>query len=202
MELKSAIESRRSIRRFKPDPVPEVYIKALLEAARLAPSGGNIQPWRFVILKSPEARARLSEFTLSFVAAAPVVIACCTDMDAGRLKAQAASYKELRSAGAFAGVNMTMPQSISEQSRPRSEEQTQGYLHHNTAIAVEHIILRAADLGLGSCWVMMFNRKELAQWLQLPENIHPFCLVPIGYPDQHPPARPRRDLSELIIKEI
>ena len=54
MELKEVIETRRSIRKFKTDPVPEAYIDELLEAARLAPSGGNIQPWRFVVIKSPE----------------------------------------------------------------------------------------------------------------------------------------------------
>lgn len=200
MELKAVIESRRSIRKFKTDPVPEAYIHELLEAARLAPSGGNIQPWRFVVIKSPEARAQLSDLTLEFVARAPVVIACCTDMSA--LKAQAARYKELRDSGAFEGVTMSLSRALPKTSREMGEEQTRGYLHQNTAIAVEHMVLRAVDLGLGCCWVMMFDRAELAARLELPENIRPFCLVPIGYPDQKPQPRPRRDLAELIIKEI
>jgi len=200
MELKEVIETRRSIRKFKTDPIPDAYIQEVLEAARLAPSGGNIQPWRFVVIKSPEARAQLSDLTLDFVVRAPVVIACCTDMSA--LKAQVDRYKELRESGAFEGVSMNLSRALPKSSQEMGEEQLRGYLHQNTAIAVEHIILRAVELGLGSCWVMMFDRAELAARLELPENIRPFCLVPIGYPDQQPQPRPRKDLAEIIIKEI
>lgn len=63
MKLIEAIKARRSIRKFKPDPVSDQQIKELLEAARLAPSGVNLQPWRFVVVKSTEARKRLNEAT-------------------------------------------------------------------------------------------------------------------------------------------
>jgi nitroreductase len=200
MELKSIIESRRSIRKFLPDPIPDEYVNEILDAARQAPSGGNIQPWRFVIIKSPEAREKLKDFTLGFVASAPVIIVCCSDLNANRSYRE--RYKELRQAGAFEGVVFDAPQSSSEKVPSMNEDQIKGYLNLNTAIAVEHMILRATDLGLGSCWVMMFNRQQLASWLQLDNNLYPVCLLPIGFADQKPHSRPRKNLEEIIVKEV
>ncbi len=200
MELKSVIESRRSIRKFLPDPIPDEYINEILDAARLAPSGGNIQPWRFVVIKNPEAREKLHDFTMGFVANAPLTIVCCSDLDASRSYRE--RYKELRKAGAFEGVILDMPKSSIQKTDVMNMDQIKGSLNLNTAIAVEHMVLRATDLGLGSCWVMMFNRKELASWLQLDNNLYPFCLLPIGFADQKPLPRPRKNLDEIIVKVI
>lgn len=199
MELKVVIESRRSIRKFQPDPVPDEYIQELLEAARLAPSGNNIQPWKFVVIKSPESREKLKEYTLGHVAAAPVIIVCCSDLKT--YADQRERYEELKAAGALEGLDA--PRKTSSYKAPElNRQQLLAYLNLNTAIAVEHIILRATDLGLGSSWVMMFKRKSLASWLELEENIYPLCLVPIGYPTQDPPPRPRKTLEEIIHKVI
>jgi len=76
LTTKEAIEQRRSIRKFKPDPVPEEHITALLDAARMAPSGCNAQPWRFKVVKDKETKLRLAQaaYNQSFVAEAPVVL--------------------------------------------------------------------------------------------------------------------------------
>ena len=80
MELLEVIQNRRSIRKFKPDEVPEEYIHQLIEAGRLAPSGTNLQPARYIVIKSEEARTKLKDCTpLPFVSAAPAIIACCVD---------------------------------------------------------------------------------------------------------------------------
>lgn len=200
MELKEVIESRRSIRRFRPDPIPDAYIEQILEAARLAPSGGNVQPWRFVLIQSPEARERLKELTLAFVANAPLTIVCCTDLEANR--AYRERYKELLQARAFEGVAMKMPETSESGSTTMNPDQLKGYLNLNTALAVEHMILRATDLGLGSCWVMMFDRRKLRDWLQLEPNLVPVCLLPLGFADQHPNPRPRKSLNEIILRTI
>jgi len=200
MEFKSVVETRRSIRQFRPDPVPDDYLTQILDAARLAPSGGNVQPWRFVLIKSLEAREKLKEFTLGFVASAPLTIVCCSDLNANRSYRE--RYKELRQAGAFEGVALDVPKSSSQPASTMNEDQIKGYLNLNTAIAVEHMILRATDLGLGSCWVMMFNRKELASWLQLDSNLYPVCLLPLGFTDQKPLPRPRKTIAEIMVKEI
>ena len=101
MELLQAIESRRSIRKFKSEPIPENYINELLEAGRIAPSGSNLQPTRYVVIKSEEARAKLKECTpLPFVSQAPAVIAVCTD--AGVVATTETRSRELMEANAFA----------------------------------------------------------------------------------------------------
>ncbi|MEN6462571.1 MAG: nitroreductase family protein [Syntrophomonas sp.] len=199
MELKTTIEQRRSIRKFRPEPVPEHWVVEVLEAARLAPSGGNIQPWKYVVIESPEARQKLSQFTLGFVAAAPVVIVCCTDLNA--YAEQSKRYKELKESGAFKELAPSS-KTASYKAREMDRQQLLSYLNLNTTIAVEHLILRATDLGLGSCWVMMFKRKELAAWLELEEYIYPLCLVPLGFSAESPPQRPRKTLEEIVYKVV
>jgi nitroreductase len=82
LNTKDAIEQRRSIRRFKPDPIPDEQIMALLDAARLAPSGSNAQPWRFKIVKDQGTKEKLAQagYNQAFIADAPVVIICCADI--------------------------------------------------------------------------------------------------------------------------
>lgn len=76
MDVFEAIRARRSIRRFQPDPVSRAQIERLMEAARWAPSAGNLQPWVFVVVTSPEVRAELAAaaYGQEFVAAAPLVV--------------------------------------------------------------------------------------------------------------------------------
>ena len=103
MELLEAIQSRRSIRKFKPDAIPAGYISELIEAGRLAPSGTNLQPTRYVVIKSAVAREKLKECTpLPFIADAPIVIACCIDTTS--VISTGDRIKELREAQAFAGT--------------------------------------------------------------------------------------------------
>lgn len=203
MELKEVLERRRSIRKFKPDPIPEEYIMELLEAARLAPSGTNIQPWRFVVVESKEMRQRLSECTIgmSFIAQAPVTIVCCADLKS--LEKRPQRIAELQKAGVFSGTDLEkinledyLKQSTMDLNAARA------YLSLNVAIAIEHIILRATDLGLGSCWVMMFKQKEVKKLLDLGEDIIVVALVPVGFPGQDPPPRPRLKMEDILLKRV
>ncbi len=203
MELRQAIEQRRSVRRFKADPVPDEYIWALLEAARLAPSGSNIQPWRFVVVKSREMRQKLSEctFGLKFVAQAPVTIVCCADMTAVETRPQ--RMAELWEAGAFAGTDLeNLNPADFAQHRTMDEKTARAYVSLNTAIAVEHMVLRAVDLGLGSCWVMMFRPQEVKELLGLSDNLIVVALLSVGFPDQSPPPRPRLKREDILLKWV
>lgn len=202
MELLDAIQARRSIRKFKPDPVPDNLVQELLEAARLAPSGVNVQPWRFVVVKSEEGKAKLSAGTpLPFVPGAPVVIACCIDSQA--LDNIGQRMKELQEAGAMASPPQGAANSNSNlQSRLKDEVQANAYLRLNAAIAIEHINLRAVDLGLGTCWVMMFDQDKIKAALALEDRYHVVALIPVGFPDQAPAPRPRLGLDELVLKEL
>ncbi|OEU71272.1 MAG: hypothetical protein BA863_11035 [Desulfovibrio sp. S3730MH75] len=83
MELLNVITNRRSIRRFKQDAVPDEMIRELLDAARLAPSGGNCQPWRFVLIKSPTCKELLAKVVPQpFATQALLIIAVCVDKNA------------------------------------------------------------------------------------------------------------------------
>jgi nitroreductase len=205
MELLKAIQSRRSIRKFKSNEVSDHTIKDLLDAARLAPSGSNLQATRFVVIKSPVERMKLKECTpLPFVAHAPVIIACCIDKEA--MGNTSVRYRELMEAQAFVGTPLADDPALMEASAKRRSSMDQAtikaYLSLNAAIAIEHIVLRATDLGLGSCWIMMFDSAKTKSMLQLDDRYDVIALLPIGYPDQSPAPRPRLTLEELILKEV
>jgi len=205
MELLKAMQSRRSIRKFKSNEVPDPVIKDLLEAARLAPSGSNLQATRFVVIKSPAERMKLKECTpLPFVVHAPVVIACCIDGEA--MGNTMVRYKELMEAQAFVGTPLADDNTLMEAAAKRRSSMDQAtikaYLTLNAAIAIEHIVLRAVDLGLGSCWIMMFDSAKTKSMLELDDRYDVVALLPVGYPDQSPAARPRLPLEELVIKEV
>lgn len=200
MDVKTAIEKRRSIRKFKPDPLPEEAISQLLEAARLAPSGTNIQPWRFLAVTSAQMREKLSACTLDFVCTAPLVMVCCTDLTASDTRAKRVA--ELKEAGAFAGTELDKISLADYQQRShRDAAANLAYLNLNVAIAIQNMILRATEIGLGTCWVFMFNRKKVQELFNLPEHIYVTALIPMGYPDQDPPCRPRLPLDEIFLGE-
>lgn len=164
----TVIKERRSIRRFKPDPVPETIVYNLLETACLAPSAGNVQPWFFYCIYREDLKAALAQAALGqkFVAEAPVVIVVCADLERA-----AASYGE----------------------RGRTL-----YCLQDTATAVTHLILAATSQGLGTCWVGAFNEEEVRRILSLPSNLRPVALIPVGYPAQSPSPRSRRPVKEVV----
>jgi nitroreductase len=204
MELLNVIQSRRSIRKFKSNEVPDAVIRELLDAARLAPSGSNLQATRFVVIKSPAERMKLKECTpLPFVAHAPVIIACCIDREA--MGNTLVRYRELMEAQAFVGTPLDDPTLMEAAAKRRSsmdQATIKAYLTLNAAIAIEHIVLRAVDLGLGSCWIMMFDSAKTKSMLELDDRYDVVALLPVGYPDQSPAARPRLPLEDLILKEV
>jgi len=204
MELSEIIKSRRSIRKFKTDEIPGEKLEQMLEAARLAPSGVNSQPWRFVLVKSQEMREELKEATIMpFVHQAPVVVVCCVDLEAAGKDQVSKRARELLEAGAFTGTPLEdFDPDAYAKSTSMEEEAARHYLRLNAAIAVEHMVLQAADLGLGTCWVMLFSKKKVKHILQLEERYDVLALLPVGYPAQDPPLRPRLDLQDILLKEL
>lgn len=206
MELLEAIKSRRSIRKFKPEPIAGNLITELLESGRMAPSGSNLQPTRYVVIKSEEARAKLKECTpCAFVWQAPVVIAACIDTQVAATTE--VRIRELMEANAFADTTLNSAndddaEAYKKRRRAMDESTFKAYLTANAAIAIDHITLRAIDLGLGSCWVMMFDKEKAKSILNLDERYEVVALLPIGYPDQDPAQRPRISMNEVLLKEI
>ena len=200
MELSDVIASRRSIRKFKQEDISTDIIRLLLDAARLAPSGSNLQPARFIVAQSPAAKEALGRCTpYKFIVKASVIFVCCADLTA--ITTRDRRVGELQKEGAFEGVDMDMndPSAVSP---IMDAEAVRAYLSMNVAIAIEHIVLKAVDLGLGSCWLGRFDRDKVKKFLALDESIYPVVLLPVGHPDQSPKARPRFTVDKLVLKTI
>ncbi len=201
MELGDVIQVRRSIRRFKPDPVSNDAITELLEAARLAPSVSNLQSSRYVVIKSAQVKEQLEEYTLPFVTTAPVIIACCTDSNVWSTAQE--RWTELRESGAFNENLLDVEKIIEYKKRgPFDKETAKAHLWLNAAIAIEHMALRAVDLGLGSCWITILDREKIKNILELDNRYDVVALLPIGYPNQSPTPRPRLPFNQIVLKEL
>lgn len=201
LTTKKAIEQRRSIRKYKPDPVPDNIIAKLLDAARLAPSGCNAQPWRFKVIKHVDDRKLLAQtaYGQSFIVEAPVVFVCCADIK-GYLEGSVSGIQDI---GKIRAINKHIVQIIltrTEKLKMLKTEELAPRVAFNVAIAVEHIILRALDFGLGTCWVRLFDENKVREIFGWDENIHVVSLLPVGYPDESPRPRKRRTLENIIIQ--
>jgi len=204
MDLIQAIQDRRSIRRIKDQAVPDVMITQLLDAARLAPSGNNYQPWRFVVVKDKLCKEQLkSAVTQPFAVQAPVLIIACVDCEALNIDYQKERLQELFNARAFfAPPNAKFDTAEYAKNPGNGPDVDEAYLFINVAIAVDHLVLRAVDLGLGTCWVLGFDRKKVKEILMLDDRYEPFVLLPVGFPSQNPKPRPRLEIKDILIKEI
>jgi len=201
-----AIKNRRSIRKYKSDPVPDEVILELLECARLAPSAHNSQPWRFVVLKDDGVKKELRRYAygLQFVESAPCIIICCVDLGVHSAKTTRRRMKELLIAGVLDDVGEVTYDplaNVADGERMQSWRLVES-CRFNSAIATEHIVLAALSFGLGTCWIHMFEPEKVQALLELPDNIAVVSLLTLGYPDQDPPPRPRLPLESLILTPI
>jgi nitroreductase len=194
-----AISKRRSIRKFKSDPVAPALITRCLEAARLAPSGTNCQPWKFLVVRDAGKRQQVMDaaFGQPMFGQAPVVIVLLGDTKAYRKRFR--TGQELVEVGAVLREDAEKAQAAYKEMKPGREDAVA--ITMNCMIAGQSLILEATDLGLGSCWVMLFNKEKIAELLELPKNLFPIALIPLGYPDQNPPPRPRYPLGEVAFDE-
>jgi len=200
LTTKEAIEKRRSIRKFKPDPVPDEVIEALLDAARLAPSGCNAQPWRFKIVKDIAIKLELAEAAhrQPFIAKAPVVLICCADIR-GYIEGTISSIQDLGRTGSVEDRVVTLILERTEKMKALKTEELAPRVAFNLAIAVEHIVLRALDFGLGTCWVRLIDEQRVRDIFGWDKNIHVVALLPIGFPGESPPPRRRLNMNDIII---
>ncbi|MFO7952795.1 MAG: nitroreductase family protein [Bacillota bacterium] len=194
------IAARRSIRKFDSKAVNREQIDLIIEAARLAPSATNRQPWRIVLLDTPEKKEKLAgKVVQPFVLEASVVFVCCVDRKSFTRGMVEKRMQELVSSNVVseeaAGYikNRKLPEQVDEVVTPAS-----AYL--DLGIAVEHMALQVAALGLGSCWVRLFNASEVHDALGLPSDLEVLTLLPVGYPAQSPPPRPRLSKKEILIE--
>jgi len=175
LEVLEAIRTRRSVRKYAPDPVPDELLRQVLEAARWAPSWANTQCWEVVVVRDPERKKALSELLVpernpakNAVATAPVVLAVC-----GR-KGVSGFYK----------------------GQPVTEKGD--WLMFDVALAVQNICLAAHALGLGTVIVGALDHAKASELLGLPEDMELVVLIPLGKPAHEPKAPPRKELSEFV----
>ena len=183
MTTKEAIEKRRSIRNYKSNPIPETILKEILESARLAPSGRNCQPWCFKIVTDKVIIEKLSiaANNQTFIAKATTVIVCCANIKHFK-EYMTENYKERM-----------------EYFKTQTREQISYRLAIQVAIAIEHMVLRAMDFELGTCWIRSIKEKEVRDIFGWDENIFIVALLLVGYPNENPKPKPRLSLDEILI---
>jgi len=173
---------------------------SLLEAARLAPSGSNAQPWRFKVVKDGETKLKLSQaaYNQLFIADAPVVLVCCADMK-GYLDGTVSGIQDLGKIGAVEDRIKDIILKRVSNMNTEAVQQLGDRITLNVAIAVEHIVLRALDFSLGSCWIRLVDEQMVKDIFNWDNNIRVVALLPIGYPAESPPPRKRLKLEGIII---
>jgi len=203
MDVLEAIKTRVSIRDYKPDPIPENLITEILEAGRRAPSGMNMQPWRFIVIRNPELRAKIGE--LSVAAAVAVFKPRTTELEKrfGDIpeEKRAEVVRGMITGARFKFVGEA-PVLIAVAA---DTSETEDY-DLSIAAAIENMLLAAHGLGLGACWVGLpvskpEFRDHLAAMLGLPEHIKPRAIICLGYPSRVPKLRPRLGLEEIVSYE-
>ncbi len=178
MDVFEAIAGRRSVRKYKADPVPDAVLARVLEAGRLAPSGHNRQPWRFVVVRDEGQRRALADAAAphnSFIAEAPVVLAFL-----GFLAYEGAPAPDARTRGSWTWDM---------------------YIRYNVAIAAAYVTLAATAEGLGTCWINNYDEERVRDALKVPEQYALVCLMTLGYTSEEPKGKPRLPLADLRFDE-
>ena len=191
----AAIAERRSIRRYQDRPVEPEKLRAALDAARLAPSAANAQPWAFVVVQSPEARGQLAELILESHGH------FYSDV---RVLQPGEQLAELRSRFVgLAGAPVYVVVCVHPRRRyvrPDHEARTRPWNLASVAAAMGNLLLAACALGLGTCWlgVPTLQVERLRALLGLPDEVEVLGVTPLGYPDESPPPRPRLSFEEVV----
>ncbi len=162
------IKNRRSVRSYLDKEIPEEVLHKVLEAARLAPSASNRQPWKFVIVQDRNLRKRVMEASLlynrtqPFIAEASAIIAGCATNTSHIMPNGMHSYP----------IDLT--------------------------IALDHISLQAVKEGLGTCWIGAYDQDKIREILHIPGDVTVVCLMTLGYPADTGAKSSRKSLEEII----
>jgi nitroreductase len=167
----AVLDSRRSVRAFEPREVEEELLRRILRGVRAAPSAGNLQAFRVVVVRDVGRRRELARASLDqqFVAQAPLVLAFFQDQH--------------RSATKYGSRGKGL------------------YSLQDATIACAYAQLVASALGLATCWVGAFNDQAIKRILAAPAGMTPVALLPVGYPAETPAPTGRLPLGELILEE-
>jgi nitroreductase len=204
MELTQAIQKRCSIRRFKDKPVEKEKIMKILEAGQRAPSWGNTQPWRFIVITDKAKMAEVAQAAggQPQAAGAPVLIVCCATIDDFTKKGHGDALSSLIPVGAMTEeLKNIVLQSDVFAPYLRGDAYMAIKAGEQLMIAVAYMTLEIVNQGLGAVWVGAITPKEIQKALNLPDNIFVHSLLPVGYPDEDPKPRPRKDINKIVFWE-
>ncbi|MFH1771157.1 MAG: nitroreductase family protein [archaeon] len=172
MTVKSTIASRRSIRKYKSKPVSPKLINQVLNAARLAPSGNNAQPSRFFVISDDKTKEKLRTNKIireGWELKAPTIIVCCADPNA---------YTKFHKGW---------------------DDKNKERALRDIGISSSYLVLQATELKLGTCYVGWIDKEKIKEVLNIPKHfIVPF-IITLGFPDESPKPRPRKELNEIIL---
>ena len=164
MEFSELITRRYSVRAYKPDPVEEDKLQEVLEAARLAPTANNQQPFQLIVIHTAGREEDLKRiYAPGWFVQAPFVVCGCGLSGQGWVRRDGRSYLDV-----------------------------------DLAIAMDHMILAAANAGLGTCWIANFDETAARQVLRLPDDVEPIIFTPLGYPADQPGPKRRQPLTDLV----
>lgn len=164
MDFLNLSRNRYSVRGYKSDPVEDDKLQQVLEAACLAPTAANRQPFQLVVIHTADRREELKKvYRRDWFSQAPLIIGICGLPAAAWVRRDGKNYVDV-----------------------------------DAAIAMDHLILAAADLGLGTCWVAAFDPAAAREVLQLPDGVEPIAFTPLGYPADQPKLKERKPLAELV----
>lgn len=165
MDFFELVQKRYSARAYKPDPIEDEKLEHILEAARLAPTAANRQPFQLIVIHTDRRKAELQQiYRREWFVQAPIIVCACA---------------------------------VGEEGWVRSEDKKR-YRDVDIAIVMDHLILAATALGLGTCWIAAFDPAAAREVLGLPGNVEPIIFTPVGYPADAPEPKERKPLSELV----
>ena len=189
--LRDFLRSRRSIRRFKADPVPDSVIEDLLATATFAPSAHNRQPWRFAVVKDPASRQRLGAALKSRMRA---------DMQAEGAPESEIESRVTRSLRRIdeAPALILLCRDVTDVRADTPEEALMGT--QSVALAGQQLLLAAHAEGLGANWICwpLYAQAETRMTLELPDAWEPQAMVFIGYGTESPKEKTLKKLDDLV----
>ena len=164
MDYFRLVEKRYSVRAYSPDPVEDDKLSQVLEAARIAPTAANRQPFQLIVIHTSGRETDLKRiYSREWFVQAPLIICACSVPAHAWVRRDGKNYGDV-----------------------------------DAAIMMDHLILAAANLGLGTCWIAAFDPKVAREVLRLPDEVEPIAFTPLGYPTDHPTPKKRKTLSELV----
>lgn len=183
MSVLETIKNRRSIRDFKDQPIPEDTIDALIEAVRWAPSAGNLQSRKFYFVFNESMRNRLARTTGN-----PDIVARVKKLVKNILDRNFVARAPLV-------VIACLDRGISGR---YGERGVNLYGIQDVAASIMNMMLTAHELGVGSVWIGAFSENDVAEIVDLPDNLRPVAMIPFGYPASIPHAPPRMTKEEAV----